>query len=356
MLNTSARLLRLLALLQSRPTWTAPELAERLTISTRTVRADIERLRELGYPITGTRGFAGGYRLGAGAQMPPLLLDDDEAVAVAVSLALAPRNIAGVEESAARALSKLEQVIPSRLRQQVAALRATTEQPRAAQRSKPTETPASSADLAAIATAIHVGEWCRFRYTRVARGETTAKTTADLESRRVEPYRLVSWRSRWYLVAFDLDRDDWRTFRVDRMRLGGRTFRPFTARSLPEDASALVLRGIATAGWNARARIIVHAPATSVLERIDPTVGTVEVLTESTSALLTGADSLERIAAYVGMLGFDFNVDYPDELGRLLRVVGTRYLAAAPTSPTSTPPSASDCAIGPGKSGPRDGN
>jgi len=331
MLNTSARLLRLLALMQSRPTWTAAELGDRLSVSARTIRSDVERLRELGYPITGTRGSAGGYRLGAGAQMPPLLLDDDEAVAVALSLsALAPRSITGVEESAARALSKLEQVIPSRLRQQVAALRATTEQPRASRPSNVTETAASSADLATIATAIHLGEWCRFRYTRAARGDTAA----ELESRRVEPYRLVSWRGRWYLVAFDLDRDDWRTFLVDRMRLGGRTFRPFTARSLPEDASTLVLRGVANAGWNARARVIVHAPATEVLERIDPTVGTVEVLTESTSALLTGADSFERIAAYLGMLGLDFTVDHPDELGQLLRAVGARYLAAAPTSRT----------------------
>ena len=328
MLNTSARLLRLLALMQSRPTWTAAELADRLSVSARTIRTDVDRLRELGYPITGTRGSAGGYRLGAGAQMPPLLLDDDEAVAVALSLsALAPRNIAGVEESAARALSKLEQVIPSRLRLQVAALRATTEQPRAPHRPGPTEAAASSADLAAIATAIHVGEWCRFRYTR---GAPRGETTAELESRRVEPYRLVSWSGRWYLVGYDLDRDDWRTFRVDRMRLGGRTFRPFTARGLPEDASTLVLRGVADAGWNARARVIVQAPATEVLERIDPTVGTVEVLTGSTSALLTGADSLERIAASLGMLGLDFTVDHPDELVPLLRAIGSRYLAAAP--------------------------
>ncbi|MFD4957667.1 helix-turn-helix transcriptional regulator [Microbacterium sp. NPDC058389] len=326
MSTTAVRLLGLLSLMQARPTWTGPALAERLGVSGRTIRTDIDRLRELGYPVATERGVHGGYRLEAGARMPPLLLDDDEAIAIAISLsALAPQLVAGVDESASRALAKLDQVIPSRLRQQVAALRHATETPQAPARARGHETPVAPDVLAGLATAIQESEWCRFGYAKATLGDVPGTA----EKRHVEPYRLVAWNSRWYLVAYDLDRDDWRTFRADRMQLGPRTFRRFAAREMPTDASTLVLRGVAGAGWRAHARVIVQAPAAEVLTRIDATVGTVELLDESTSALVTGADSLERIAAYLGMLGLGFTVDEPAELRSHLRALGERYLAAA---------------------------
>ena len=326
MSTTAVRLLALLSLMQARPTWTGPELAERLGVSDRTIRTDVDRLRELGYPVATDRGVHGGYRLEAGARMPPLLLDDDETTAIAISLStLGPQLIAGIDESAARALSKLEQVIPSRLRQQVAALRDATETPQTPARARWDETPVAPQMLAALATAIQESEWCRFDYVKAATGHAPGAS----EKRRVEPYRLVAWNGRWYLVAYDLDQDDWRTFRVDRMALGARTYRRFDARTLPTDASTLVLRGVVGAGWRAHARVIVQPPAAEVLARIDATVGTVELLDESTSALVTGADSLERIAAYLGMLGLDFTVDRPAELRTHLRALGQRYLAAA---------------------------
>lgn len=326
MSTTAVRLLALLSLMQARPTWTGPELAERLSVSGRTIRTDIDRLRELGYPVATDRGVHGGYRLEAGARMPPLLLDDAEAIAIAISLStLAPQLVAGIDESASRALAKLEQVIPSRLRQQVTALRNATETPQTPARARRHESPVAPAVLAGLATAIQESEWCRFGYAKVAAGDASGPS----EKRRVEPYRLVAWNSRWYLVAYDLDREDWRTFRADRMELSGRTFRRFDGRALPADASTLVLRGAAGAGWRAHARVIVQAPADEVLARIDATVGTVELLDESTSALVTGADSLERIAAYLGMLGLDFTVDEPAELRSHLRALGQRYLAAA---------------------------
>ena len=330
MLETSARLFRLLSLLQSSPQWPGPELARRLGVSTRTVRNDIECLRQLGYPVDARHGSAGGYRLGAGASMPPLLFDDDEAVAATIALAtVATRQIAGMDESARRALSKLEQVIPNRLRAKVAALRAATEIPAVSTRGTDPAV-VDSSTLTAVAMAIQDHEWLRFGYIR----STATGAAEEATKRRVEPYRLVSWRGRWYLVAFDLDRDDWRTFRLDRMQPAARTFRPFARRELPADASTLVLRGVAGAGWRVHARIIVHAAAEEVLSRINPTVGIVEVLDKTTSALATGADSYETVAVYIGMLGLDFTVSEPPELVKQLEVLARRYRAAVePVAP-----------------------
>src|SRR5687768_4750127 len=204
-MGTSARLLRLLSLLQAPRDWTGAELAERLEVSPRTIRNDVERLRGLGYPVHATRGSIGGYRLAAGATLPPLLLDDEEAVAVAVGLRTAAGGtVAGIEETSVRALAKLEQVLPSRLRHRVNALQSFTV-PVPPDRPGPTVDPAV---LTVLAAACRDAERLRFDY----RGHDGSATV-----RSVEPHRLVSWGRRWYLVAWDVDRQDWRTFRVDRI-------------------------------------------------------------------------------------------------------------------------------------------
>ncbi|WAL66200.1 YafY family protein [Amycolatopsis cynarae] len=317
MLETSARLLRLLSLLQTPRDWTGAELAERLEVSPRTVRNDVERLRTLGYPVHGTRGATGGYRLGAGAALPPLLLDDEEAVAVAIGLRTAAGGtIAGVEETSLRALAKLEQVLPSRLRRRVNALqtysvRASTEDgPRVA-----------GEVLSTIAAACRDHERLRFDY-RSHDGNTSRRV--------VEPYRMVNWGRRWYLVAWDVERGDWRTFRVDRLEPRTPTGPRFTPRELPQDVADRVMRGASAAAWRYHARVTVHAPAAEVTDRINPSVGTVEPVDERTCVLVTGADSLETLAVYVGMLGMDFTVTEPPELVEHLRALGERYLRAVP--------------------------
>jgi predicted DNA-binding transcriptional regulator YafY len=321
MLETSARLLSLLGLLQTRDTWTGAELAERLDVTGRTVRNDIDRLRELGYPVDAVRGPGGYYRLGVGAKLPPLLLDDEEAVAMAVGLHAAS-GIAGIEDTRARALTKLEHVLPHRLRRQIAAVRE-------AMVSGPANTTSNVADpevdaglLAAVAAAIRDTEELRFDFRGFDhRGER----------RRVEPYRLVSWQRRWYLVGRDPRDDSWSTYRLDWMTLrtpGGRRFAP---NPLPGgDYTAFVLREVAFTGWNVHARITVDAPATEVLARINPTVGVVETIDEHSCVLVTGGDSVEIVAVWIGMLGLDFHVTEPPELVESLRVVGERYRRAVP--------------------------
>lgn len=315
MSDTAARLLALLSLLQARPEWNGTELASRLGVSTRTVRNDIDRLRELGYPVDATRGAAGGYRLGAGGKLPPLLLDDEEAVAVAVGLRAAT-GIAGIAESSTRALAKLEQVLPSRLRPMVAAVSSVVEH---APENTGTDAPDPEVDpavLAAIAAAIRDVEWFRFD----DRGTP----------RLVEPYRLLSWQRRWYLVARDPASGEWGTFRADWIAPRMPTRRRFSPAPLPGgDYTAFAMRSIAASGWNVHARLRVAAPADAVLARINPAVGVVESISETESVLVTGADSLDTIAAYIGMLGMDFTVESPDDLRPLLRTYAERYLRAA---------------------------
>ena len=315
MSDTAARLLALLSLLQSRPDWTGTDLAERLGVSTRTIRNDIDRLRELDYPVDATRGAAGGYRLGAGGKLPPLLLDDEEAIAVAVGLRAAT-GIAGIEESSARALAKLEQVLPSRLRPTVAGLATAVDR-------APENTGTDAADpevdpavLAAIAAAIRDGEWFRFD----DRGT----------SRLVEPYRLLSWQRRWYLVSRDPSSGEWGVFRADWIEPRMPTRRRFSPTPLPGgDYTAFAMRSIAASGWNVHARLRIAAPAEAVLDRINPAVGVVEAVSDTASVLVTGADSLDTIAAYIGMLGMDFTVESPAELRQLLRTYAERYARAA---------------------------
>jgi predicted DNA-binding transcriptional regulator YafY len=315
MLETSARLLRLLSLLQTPREWTGSELAERLEVSARTVRNDVERLRTLGYPVHATRGSTGGYRLGAGAALPPLLLDDEEAVAVAIGLRTAAGGtIVGVEETSLRALAKLEQVLPSRLRHRVNALQTYSV------RAQADEGPRVSAEiLTVIAAACRDRERLRFDY-RTHDGSQARRT--------VEPYRMVNWGRRWYLVAWDVDRDDWRTFRVDRMEPRIPTGPRFTPRELPEEVTNRVMRGASAAAWRYRAKVTVHAPAGVVTERINPTVGTVYAVDDQTCVLDTGADSIETLAVYLGMLGMDFTVTEPKELVEYVRALSDRYRKA----------------------------
>lgn len=318
--ETTSRVLALLALLQVRPRWSGPELAERLGVTTRTIRNDVNRLRELGYPVDADLGSRGSYRLGPGAKLPPLLLDDEEAVAVAVGLRAAT-GIAGIEESSARALTKLDHVLPHHLRRQVTAVHAATTRAPDNTGTNVEDPVVDPAALTAVASAIRDAECLRFDL-----------PGADVPL-VVEPYRLVSWERRWYLVARDPASGAWRTFRVDRLALRSPTRRRFTPTAPPADPTEIVLRDVASTGWAVHARITVHAAADEVLARINPTVGVVEAVDASTCVLVTGADSLEMIAVYVGMLGLDFAVTEPPALVEHLRVLAGRYARALPPGP-----------------------
>jgi predicted DNA-binding transcriptional regulator YafY len=315
--DTSARMLTLLALLQTRQNWSGVELADRLGVSARTIRNDIERLRSLGYPVDATRGRAGSYRLGSGGKLPPLLLDDEEAVAVAIGLRVAT-GVSGIEDAGARALAKLLQVLPTHLRPMVDAVGATVEH---APEDTATDAPDPEVDprtLGAVAQAVRDGEWLRFDYRGAAR--------------RVEPYRVLSWQRRWYLVARDPETQEWETFRLDWAEPRMPTRRAFTPHTVPGgDYTAFALRSIAESGWKVHARLRVEAPAEQVVARINPAVGVVEAVGDDRSVLVTGADSLETIAAYIGMLGMDFTVESPPELvPHLLRLADVYTRAAAP--------------------------
>ncbi|MEI8410619.1 MULTISPECIES: helix-turn-helix transcriptional regulator [unclassified Kribbella] len=314
MLETSARLLRLLSLLQVRRDWSGPDLAERLGISTRTLRTDVERLRGLGYPVEARPGVAGGYRLGAGGELPPLLLDDEEAVAVAVGLRTAAAGgLAGIEETSVRALMKLEQVLPSRLRHRVRALSAATV---AVGGSGPR---VDAEALTAIAGAVRDREGLRFDY---AGGSSGAP-------RRAEPHRLVAWGRRWYLVAWDNDREDWRTFRVDRMSLRTPNGPRFTPKELPEkDITDFVRRSVGEASWQYRARVKVFASAEYVQNRM-PIPIEPDVVDETTCIVEVGSDDPHQLALWLGLLDADFEVLDAPELAAAVREVGDRYHRAA---------------------------
>ncbi|HET9170278.1 MAG TPA: YafY family protein [Actinospica sp.] len=318
MLETSARLLRLLSLLQTPREWTGPQLAERLGVSTRTVRNDVERLRTLGYPVDATRGAVGGYRLGAGAQLPPLLLDDEEAVAVAVGLRTAASgSISGIEETSLRALAKVEKVLPSRLRRRVNALQTYVASVSTTNENSPR---VDANVLTELTAACRDRELVRFEYED--RGKTGSRRVA-------EPYGLVNWGRRWYLVAWDRDREDWRTFRVDRMTPkfpAGPTFPP---RELPdEDLARYVSERVSTAPRRITAQITIHAPAAVVTERIPWYVGSIESVDPDTCVLSSGNDDAELFAVYLGMIGFDFTVTSPPELVDAVRELGQRYARA----------------------------
>jgi predicted DNA-binding transcriptional regulator YafY len=311
-LETSTRLLALLSLLQLPGGLSGTAIATRLGVTPRTVRNDIDRLRTLGYPVDATRGTTGRYRLGAGASLPPLLLDDDEAVAVAIGLSAAG-GVGGIEESSHRALAKLEQVLPDRLRRQITAVHRATSQAPENLDTNVEDPEVDPSVLAGIATAIRDQEWLRFDYRD--------------KPMLVEPYRLVSWRRRWYLVGRDPERATWHSFRLDWMRPRKATHRRFEATEFPGgDYTAFVLRDVASTGWTVHARFTVFAPAREVWSRINPTVGVVEAIDDTTCVLVTGSDSYEVMAVYIGMLGLDFEISEPTELVQHLRVLGNRYL------------------------------
>jgi predicted DNA-binding transcriptional regulator YafY len=315
MLETSARLLRLLALLQSRRDWTSTELATRLDVTTRTIRNDVDRLRRLGYPVEARPGVAGGYQLGTGGTLPPLLLDDDEAVAVAVGLRTAAGgSVAGIEETSLRALTKLQQILPPRLRHRVSAFRSHAV-------AVPSRSPQVDPDvLTALAMACRNQEQLRFDY----------RTHSGTASRRlVEPYRLVNDRRRWYLVAWDLDRDDWRTFRIDRVEPKTPTGPRFTPRALPpdEEITARLTRAVGEATWRFRARVIVHAPAAHVRGRM-PIPVDVEPLGDDRCAFEPGSDDPRTLAMHLVMLDADFQVVESPELVEALRGLAGRLRRA----------------------------
>jgi predicted DNA-binding transcriptional regulator YafY len=316
MWDTSARLLRLLSLLQIRRDWSGRELAERMQVDVRTVRRDVERLRSLGYPVESTTGVAGGYRLAAGAQLPPLLLDDDEAVAVAVGLRTAAGGtVAGIEEASLRALAKLEQVLPSRLRHRVQTLGAATV-------SLPGPRPTVDADLlTVIAAACRACEQLRFDY-RDHGGAASRRT--------VEPYHLAHTGRLWYLVAWDLERRDWRTFRADRiepMPVPGDRFRP---RPPPDgDMAAYVSRSLTTAPYHHVARVVFHAPVAVVAERVPPAAGILEALDAETCLVTFGAETLRALGVFIGGVGVDFTIEDPPELVDHVARMGERFLRAA---------------------------
>ena len=314
MLETSARLLRLLSLLQSRRDWTGAELAERLGVTTRTVRKDISRLRELGYPVEAKVGVAGGYRLGRGGSLPPLLLDDVEAVAVAVGLRTAAGSaIAGIEDASVRALMKLQQVMPSRLQHRTRAFEAALQTPNRG----PVVDPEV---LTLLASACRDREVVRFDY-ESHDGQATR--------RRVEPHRLVSHQRRWFVVAWDLDRDDWRTFRLDRVEPRTPVGPRFAPRPAPPDREVLqrVERAAGEAMWRFRARVVVHAPAAHVRARM-PIEIDLEELGENRCAFEPGSDDPDSLALWLGFLGADFEVE-SEELKDALRTLAARLTRAA---------------------------
>ncbi|GAA1352069.1 YafY family protein [Catellatospora bangladeshensis] len=325
-LETSARLLKLLSLLQVRRDWTGRDLAARLEVDVRTVRRDVDKLRSLGYPVNAAPGVAGGYRLGAGAELPPLLLDDDEAVAVAVGLRTAANGtVAGIEETSVRALAKLEQVLPSRLRRRVNALQEHTVA------LTPAVATVDPATLTAIAGACRDRQRLRFRYAG-REGETR---------RHVEPLGLAHTGRRWYLVAWDVDKGDWRTFRVDRIPEEPSPGARFPPREPPaDDLASYVSRQLSVAPYTHQAELVVHAPLEEVLPRTSRTSVHLERIDDRTTLLTVGSPSLEELGLWIGLIGLDFHVRRPPELAEHLRVLGERFLAAArPASrPTGTPP------------------
>jgi predicted DNA-binding transcriptional regulator YafY len=318
MLSTSERLLRVLTLLESRRDWSGADLAERLEVSTRTIRNDMVRLRSLGYPVGAAPGVAGGYRLGAGAALPPLLLDDDEAVAVAVALRSSTGGgVAGIEETSVRALVKLEQVLPTRLRRRVNALQAYTVP--VAFSGGPTVEPQL---LSTIAAACRDLEVLRIDYRKHDGTEST---------RSVEPYRMVHLGRRWYLVAFDRDRRAWRTFRVDRLQLRTPNGPRFTPREPPaEDIGEYVMRNVRSVPMTHQARVVVRAPASVITERI-PRGIMVEPVDDETCVVHAGANTIEMLALYLGMMDADFTVTEPPELVARLRKLSGRFTAAVAT-------------------------
>jgi predicted DNA-binding transcriptional regulator YafY len=316
MLQTSARLLRLLTMLQTRRSWGGPDLAERLEVTARTLRRDIDRLRSLGYPVHSTSGTAGGYSLGAGAALPPLMLEDDEGIAVAVALQTAAgSSVSGIEDAAQRALSKLEQVLPNRLRRRIKTMRSSI-----VRLSDAGPTVDLSA-VSALAAACEAQREIAFEYN---------DHHARVSRRSVEPHRLVHMERRWYLVAWDKDRTDWRTFRLDRIRSELESGAAFTPRSSPDDdVGAFVSRSVSSGPYPFRVQVVMRAPLATVRERIPSNAGSLEVVDARRCRLRTGGHSLEYVAVWLACTGFDFEIEEPPELLEQLQSAQVRLARIA---------------------------
>jgi predicted DNA-binding transcriptional regulator YafY len=321
MSETSARLLSLLSLLQARRDWPGALLAERLEVSPRTVRRDVDRLRDLGYPVRATKGPDGGYRLDAGADLPPLLFDDDQAIAVAVALQTATTTVTGIEEGALRALATVRQVMPARLRQRVDALQVTTVDRYADRR----RTTVDSERLIAIGLAVRAREVLRFDY-----ASPGAFTEEFVPPRKVEPHHLVTWGGRWYVVGWDLDRQDWRTFRVDRITPKTPTGPRFTPRELPAPDVATYIsarfRGQDQPAY--RGEAVLQAKASDIVQWAGGGA-IVEEITPSTCRLILSAWSWTGLAATFGMFECDLEFVGPQELKDAAAQLAARYEVAA---------------------------
>ncbi|MDA0637220.1 WYL domain-containing protein [Nonomuraea sp. MCN248] len=334
--KTSARLLTLLSLLQARRDWPGALLARRLDVSPRTVRRDVDRLRELGYPIVAVKGPDGGYRLDAGKDLPPLLFDDEQAVALAIALQIATTSGAGIEEAAARALTTVRQVMPARLRHRVDTLQITA-----------VVRPAPQADsrvLLTLSAAVHAREVLRFDYASAAAAPGAVPTTAttpgsgDEPPRRVEPHHLVTWGGRWYLVAWDLDRRDWRIFRADRISPRTPGGPRFTQRELPGgDVAAFVAGrfcGSGSGDWPCRGEVILGLPAADVSRYVRD--GVVEELGPDRCRLVLGSWSWPGLAADLGRFDAPIEVVGPPELKDAFARLARRFAAAATGTTTGT--------------------
>ncbi|MFT7837937.1 WYL domain-containing protein [Saccharothrix sp. BKS2] len=322
--KTSARLLSLLSLLQARRDWPGALLAQRLDISPRTVRRDVDRLRELGYPVVATKGPDGGYRLDAGAELPPLLFDDEQAVALAVALQVAATTGADLGEAAARALATVRQVMPARLRHRVDTLRITAVEPPA---TRP-EPQVDGAVLVALSAAVQAREVLRFDY--ASPGDPDDDGTRP--PRRAQPHHLITRGGRWYLVAWDLDREDWRTFRADRITPRVPTGPRFTPRDLPGGEVATFVTGRfrgsdGSGDWPCRGEVILDLPAAAVSRHTRD--GVVEELGPDRCRLVLGSWSWPGLAAAVGRFDADFEVVGPAELGDACAHLARRYADAA---------------------------
>ncbi len=312
--KTAERVLRLLGLLQRRRLWTAAELSEALKVTDRSIRRDVERLRTLGYPVHATVGVGGGYRLGSGTRLPPLLLDDEEATATAVSLRLAAGGtVAGVGEAALRALSKLNQMMPPRLRAEVQAVHDATETLIGA------DDPVDAEVLVTLARACRDTVRVRFRYAGRADAE---------QERLVEPVRVVATGRRWYLMAYDVVRDDWRTFRLDRMRHVCPTTWRFQFRAHP-DPVEYVQRSVTASPYRHVARVRLRADAGTVRALVPPAMGRVDDDGDGWCVLTVGSNDLEWIAVHVARLGFEAEILEPVELRTVVARLAERLAVMA---------------------------
>lgn len=310
MSETGGRLLRLLSVLQQRPVWRGEELAERVEVTLRTLRRDIERLRHLGYTVEAVRGRYGGYRLAAGGGLPPLLFNDEEAVAAAIALRTAASGaVSGVAESALSALSKLERVLPAQLRSQVGAVAAAT-----ISMDIPSQVDAGL--LLDIAEACRARERLRIDYT------TNSGRTAE---RDIEPFRLVHTGRRWYLVARDVRLGEWRTYRVDRVESRSRTGHRFEI-TAPPDAAPLVNRGVAVDRYDVRAVVRLSAPLELAQRRITARVAQLEADGAGFTRMTIGGVTLDWIASYLIGMPFPFEVIEPAELRHLVVQAAERVL------------------------------